>query len=254
MNSGTAAPDRLFGAEVADSQGNKLGTVDGVWIDDATNALEFVSVKTGWLMGKSHMIPTANAQVSEGSITVPYPQDQIKDAPSFRADDELSPQDEDSIYSYYGLNRSTAPSPSGLPTGGDAGYQSGTSDRDQSVTLHEEELQVGKRAVEAGRVRLRKVVHTEHQEVPVDLRREEVQIERVPASSTVSDDNAFQEQEIGMPVMREEAVVGREARATEQVRLNKTVQTETQTVGDDVRREDVDADTDVTDDTNRRRR
>jgi hypothetical protein len=60
------------------------------------------------------------------------------------------------------------------------------------------------------------------EEVPVELRREDVQIERVPASGNLDTDTAFQEEEIDVPVMREEAVVGKEARATEKVRLNKT--------------------------------
>ena len=46
------APEQLFGREVTDSSGNKIGSVDGVWVDDATDKLEFVGVKTGWLGGK----------------------------------------------------------------------------------------------------------------------------------------------------------------------------------------------------------
>ncbi len=269
MNSGTTAPDQLFGSQVMDSAGDEVGDVDGVWVDDATDELEFVSVKLGFLVGKPHIIPLANAQVSADGITVPYSKDQIKDAPSFATDDEISPEDEDEIYSYYGIDRSTSSSPSGLPTG--EGTDAGTdvtstdyatsgrrdtgrdlsTDRDQSVTLHEEELAVGKRNVEAGRVRLRKVVRTEHQEVPVELRREEVEIERVPATGDDAGTTAFQEQEIEIPVMREEAVANKEVRATEQVRLNKTAQTETETVGGDVRSEEVeiddDTDTDIQD-------
>lgn len=190
----TQAPEQLFGYTVADTEGQQIGQVDGVWVDDATSELEFVGVKTGWLMGKTHVIPAAQAQVDSGSqtITVPYPESRIKDAPSFGTDAELSPDDEEEIYSYYGVDRSTAPSPTGLPTGEQTGT-SGTSDRgtteydttetgERSMRLSEEELQVGKRPVEAGSVRLRKVVRTEHEEVPVELRREDVSIERVPAS------------------------------------------------------------------------
>jgi uncharacterized protein (TIGR02271 family) len=269
----------VFGYNVVDSAGNNIGSVDNVWVDDATNELEFVGVKTGWLFGKTHVIPCADAQFSDNTITVPYAQDQIKDAPSFGADDELSPDDEQGIYSYYGLDRSTAPSPSGLPMGGTtdtmgtdtigtdtmatdstdtSGYTSDAATTDttnygtgavdnQSVRLHEEELQVGKREVQAGEVRLRKVVSTQHQEVPVELRREEVEIERVPVSdaSGIDDSTAFTEQEIEVPVMREEAVVGKQVRTTGEVRLNKNVQTETETVGGDVRSEDVDVDNGV---------
>ena len=81
-------PAQLFGYDVTDASGNKIGKVDNVWVDDATNELEFVGVKTGWLMGKTHVIPVANAQISNGSIQVPFDEDQIKNAPSFSGDDE----------------------------------------------------------------------------------------------------------------------------------------------------------------------
>ena len=84
-------------------------------------ALEFIGVTTGWLVGKTHAVPAANAQIDDAdrSIKVPYSQDQIKDAPSFAKDAELSPEDEEQISSsFYGIDRSTGPSPSGLPTRG----------------------------------------------------------------------------------------------------------------------------------------
>lgn len=255
MNS-SQDPAQLFGNEVIDSSGNKVGKVDNVWVDDATNELEFVGVKTGWLMGKTHVIPVANAQISDGTIQVPFEEDYIKNAPSFSGDEELTPEQEDEIYGYYGEGRSTQESPSGLPAG-EAGFTTGnyatenTGDDSEAMTLHEEELQVGKRQVETGRVRLKKVVHTEHEEVPVDLRREEVEIERVPATGSADASSAFQEEEIDVPVSREEAVVGTQARATEQVRLNKTVSTDTENVGGDVRREEVETDSSGSDFTGR---
>ncbi len=264
MNTGTQSPDQLFGCEVTDSNGNKIGKVDGVWVDDATNALEFIGVKIGMLMGKTHIIPVAQGQTGGGTISVPYPESQIKDAPSFGADDELSPDDEDGIYSYYGVDRSTGQSPSGLPAGGQTGgYTTDTNTRDYQTTdtntrdydtsgtgergmkLSEEQLQVGKRQVESGRVRLRKVVRTEHQEVPVELRRENVQVERTSATGANVPDDAFQEQEIDVPLTREEPVVDKRARVTGEVQLNKTTETETQTVGGEVRSEDVEVDDDT---------
>ncbi len=265
MNRGTQSPDQLFGCEVTDSNGNKIGKVDGVWVDDATNDLEFIGVKIGMLMGKTHIIPVTQGQTGSGTISVPYDESKIKDAPSFGADDELSPADEDRIYTYYGVDRSTGQSPTGLPAGEQTGgytttdtdtrdYQTtgpDTRDYDTSGTgergmkLSEEQLQVGKRQVESGRVRLRKVVRTEHQEVPVELRREEVTIERVSASGAAVPGDAFREEEIDVPVMREEAVVDKQAHVTGEVQLNKTTETETQTVGGDVRSEDVEVDDDT---------
>jgi uncharacterized protein (TIGR02271 family) len=251
MTTEATTPDTLFGYDVIGSDGSKIGSVENVWADDATNEAEFVGVKTGWLFGKNNIIPIADAQITDGAITVPYSESQIKDAPSFGADEELSPEQEDEIYSYYGIQRSTSQSPTGLP-GGDAGqqYDANASDTlnatdSADVTLSEEDLQVGTREVEAGRVRLRKVVRTEHEEVPVQLRREEVTIERVDATGQDVPDTAFQEQEIDVPVMREEPVVAKEARVTGKVRLDKTSEVETQTVGGEVRREDVEVDQDV---------
>jgi uncharacterized protein (TIGR02271 family) len=268
---------QIFGYDVIDGSGNNVGSVDGVWVDDATDALEFVSIKTGWLMGKTHLIPMENAQVDDANnqIQVPYGEDQIKDAPSFATDAELSPDDEQSIYSYYGMQRSDQASPTGLGTGytfgttnyvADSGPDAGvvaseydtdtdlntadtvTADQEIDVPLSEEQLQVGKRQVEAGQVRLRKVVRTETVEQPVELRREEVEIDRVPVSDTDTvPTDAFQEREINVPVMREEAVVAKEAQVTGRVVVGKDVETETQTVGGEVRREDVEIDRDDTD-------
>lgn len=278
MQNTTTNPDTLFGYDVLSNDGSSIGSVDSVWVDDATGNLEFIAVKTGWIFGKNHVIPTEDASIDSNNqtITVPYSQDQISNAPSFGSDDELSPDDEQSIYSAYGMERTTSQSPTGMGTDTGTGYnqdttgtqdttwqagQTGTQDTgwqsDQTsqsdqmeVPIVEEELAVGKREVQTGQVRLRKVVNTEHEEVPVTLTREEVNIERVPAGDATAGnvpDNAFQEREIDVPVTAEEPVVEKQARVTGQVQVNKTAETDTQTVGADVRRTDVEVVEDDTD-------
>lgn len=266
MNTNTTStdPNQLFGDDVITSDGSKVGTVDGVWVDDASDQPEFIAVKTGMIFGKNHLMPIEQAQIDTANqtIQVPYSEDQIKGGPTFGTEDSLSPADEQSIYDYYGMQRSTDASPSGYAGSGtgvtdtantlNSGITSGRTDlptppTDEEFTTSEEQLQVGKRTVQTGQVRLRKVVRTEHQEVPVDLRREEVQIERVPASEVAgatADDNAFQEGEIDIPVMEEQAVVGKQTVATGGVRVTKGVETQTETVGGDVRRTDVEVDED----------
>jgi len=292
MNTYTQDPSSVFGYDVVTSGGDSIGSVDGVWVDDATNQLEFIGVKTGWLFGQTHVVPVADAQITDGTVQVPYSSDQVKDAPSFGTDDELSPEAEQQIYDYYGLGRTTSNSQTGLASGdvtttsydtGDVattGYDTtagttaydntglttdaidttgttgtyadstlttdtGDLTDDQRLRLHEEQLQVGKREVSAGEVRLRKIVRTQRQEVPVELRTEDVQIERVPVSDVtagIDDATAFQEQEIDVPLTREEAVVGKTVQTTGEVQVNKNVQTRTETVGADVRSEDVEVD------------
>lgn len=242
----TTQANQLFGYDVTSGNGNKVGTVDGVWVDDATDQPEFIAVKTGMLFGKNHLMPIEQAQVDDNkqTIQVPYSQDQIKGGPSFGTDDSLSPDDEQSIYDYYGMQRSTQSSPTGYAAGGGPST-TGTGQDKQDLKLSEEELQVGKRQVQTGDVRLRKVVRTEHQEVPVELRREEVDIQRVPASQmsgTQVPQDAFQEKEIDIPVTKEEPVVAKDAHVTGQVRVGKTAETETRTVGGDIRKEEVEMD------------
>jgi len=265
MDHTTPAPDHLHDYDVVDADGKKVGSVEHFWLDTATNQLEFIAVKPGGFMAKSRVMPAANAQIDEANrqIRVPYTADQIKGAPHFDNDAEFHEDDERRVYDYYGIGRSTAPSPTGLAddagttgerdeVGTAAGVDTdedhgdarpSNADRDQAnVTLAEEQLRVGTRQVEAGRARLRKVVRTEHVSAPVELRREEVTIERVPASGEEVPADAFQEQEIEVPVMREEPVVEKEVRATEQVRVRKAGETEHRAVEGDVRREDVELD------------
>jgi uncharacterized protein (TIGR02271 family) len=114
------------------------------------------------------------------------------------------------------------------------------------VPLVEERLQVGKRAVELGSVDIRKDVETERVEVPVELRHEEVSVNRVdvqdrPVAAGDLDD-AFQEGTIRVPVRGEQAVAQKEAFVTGEVVIDKQQRTERQTVSDSVRREEVEID------------
>ena len=116
---------------------------------------------------------------------------------------------------------------------------------DINVPVYEEELVAGKRQEQVGDVRLHKDVVTEQETVPVTLRREEVTVERVPMSGQASQgdpQNAFLNEDIDVPVMGEEAIVGKQVHETEEVRLHKQGVTEQQQVSDTVRKERVTVD------------
>ena len=111
------------------------------------------------------------------------------------------------------------------------------------VPLSEEEVKVGKKTVSAGEVNLQKKVSTEQVNVPVELKREDVVIERVPAHETgPAGKEPFQEERVEVPLSREEPVVEKETRVTGGVRVRKTEGTERETIQESVRREDVDID------------
>ena len=110
------------------------------------------------------------------------------------------------------------------------------------VPVSEEQLKVGKREVESGAVNLRKEVRTETVNVPVDLKREEVVVERVAAGQGTVPDDAFREGEIRIPTKREEAVVQKEAKVVGEVRVSKNEKTDRQNVSETVRKEEVKVD------------
>jgi len=110
------------------------------------------------------------------------------------------------------------------------------------IPVVEEELQVGKRAVERGGAR----VNVDVEEVPVEeqvrLREERVTIERRPVNRevTAADASMFKEGTLDVTEMAEEAVVNKRARVVEEVVVGKEVTERTETVRDTVRRTDVD--------------
>jgi uncharacterized protein (TIGR02271 family) len=106
---------------------------------------------------------------------------------------------------------------------------------------HEEELQVGKRPVEAGAVRLRKWVETEPVSIDVELQRETARVVREPIEQVV-EDGVIGEQEIEMPIHHEEPFVQKQTVAKERVVLEKSVQVETHRVEDELRKERIDVD------------
>jgi len=104
----------------------------------------------------------------------------------------------------------------------------------------EEELQVGKRQVQRGGVRVHTSIEDKPVEEQVTLHRETVNVERRPVDRPVSDaDTAFKEQSFELNETDEEAMVSKQARVIEEVVVSKDAQDRTETVHDTVRRQDV---------------
>jgi uncharacterized protein (TIGR02271 family) len=107
------------------------------------------------------------------------------------------------------------------------------------VQRSEEELRTGTREREAGRVGVRKQVHTEREHVRVPTRREEVSVERVPVDeertgAEIGDD------EVSVPVVEDEVVVEKRPVVKEELRVRKDVVEDEQVVEEDVRKEEID--------------
>jgi sporulation protein YlmC with PRC-barrel domain len=90
------------GRKVVDADGDKIGTIQDVFLDRQTGEPEWATVKTGLFGLKSSFVPITDAElVDDDTVRVPYQKEQVKDAP--RVDDEdLSPEDERRLWEHYG--------------------------------------------------------------------------------------------------------------------------------------------------------
>jgi uncharacterized protein (TIGR02271 family) len=112
---------------------------------------------------------------------------------------------------------------------------------DETIEVVEEEMQVGKRAVETGGVRIKSYVHEVPVEEDVHLRKEHVEVERRPVNrpATSADLNTFREGTIEVRETQEEAVIAKDARVVEEIHVHKDVDERTEKVRDTVRRTEV---------------
>lgn len=117
-----------------------------------------------------------------------------------------------------------------------------TETRSASIPVIEEELQVGKREVETGGVRLRSRIVERPVEESIRLRQEHVNVERTPVNrpATEADFNTFQEGTVEVTEHAEVPVVAKDARVVEEVSLDKDVSEREETIHDTVRHTEVD--------------
>jgi uncharacterized protein (TIGR02271 family) len=249
------------GRTMVDPAGDKLGTIDAIYLDDETGQPEWATVIGGLFTAKIAFVPLAQAQDIGDSVQVPYDKAQVKDAPTMEADGSLSQDEEAELYRHYGLDYSEHRSDSGLPAGerdrDDDGVSRDLQDRavgrdtsgpttDDAMTRSEEELRVGTEVRERGRARLRQYVTTETQQVTVPVQREEVRIEREPIPDANLDaatsGPAISGEEHEVTLHEETPVVEKQAVPRERVRLDTETVTEERQVSEEVRKEQIQVD------------
>jgi stress response protein YsnF len=108
----------------------------------------------------------------------------------------------------------------------------------------EEELEVGKRTVETGGVRLRSRIIEKPVEENIRLREEHVHVDRDQVNRPVTemDRAAFRDRDIELTERAEVPVVNKEARVVEEVKISKDVTERNEKVRDTVRNTEVDVD------------
>ncbi len=254
----TEVEDRYAGYTVYDQHSEKMGKVDDLFLDE-NDRPEYLGVKMGFLGTRTTLIPFQMARVNDARqvIEVAANKETLKNGPTFDDDREITPEFENRVYSYYGLQRASTIDQSdtyGSYYAEQTTQTTGVADRtdlsyedELRVQRAEEELRVGTRERRAGSIRVRKRVRTDREHIEVPTRHEEVTVERVPVEGEASEAE-IGEDEVVVPVTEEEVVVQKRPVVKEEVRIRKDVVEETEVVEEDVRREEVE----VEDDTERR--
>jgi uncharacterized protein (TIGR02271 family) len=93
----------LIGGTAYTTDGDKIGSIGQVYLDNASGEPAWVTVKTGLFGSNESFVPLDQAELTDGGVRVPYDKDRVKGAPNIETDRELSEQEEDQLYSYYGL-------------------------------------------------------------------------------------------------------------------------------------------------------
>ncbi|MBA2573399.1 MAG: YsnF/AvaK domain-containing protein [Nocardioidaceae bacterium] len=258
---------QAVGADAYGPDGDKIGKVGQIFLDDQTGEPVFATVNTGLFGMSENFVPISDASYSGDRFTLPFGKDRIKDAPSINPDDgHLSPDEEQRLYEYYGVAYSDSDQTSGTDysdtdTSTDTREVSDRTDStDDAMTRSEEQLQVGTQTRETGRARLRKYVETEQVNVSVPVRKEKAVLEREPITDSnydeATDGPLISEEDHEVTLSEEVPVVDKEVKPVERVRLTTETEVHDETVSDEVRKERIDSEGDVgytgtTDTTNR---
>ena len=222
---------QLLGVQVVDAAGDKVGTVNDVYLNDQTEQLSWVTVATGWFGLSESFLPLEGAHITDEQILVPFDKATIKTAPRYQSEVPLTPQDEDALYRHYNIPPG-AVAARGTTTDGAAGYPPNTGRRaeastggpntDEALTRSAEPVNSETERVSTGRARLRKYVITEQQTVIVPVSHEKVRLEREPITKQDQDqasDVELTEEEREIVLHAERPVVTTESVPIERVRL-----------------------------------
>ncbi|KNC17238.1 photosystem reaction center subunit H [Arthrobacter sp. RIT-PI-e] len=140
------------GGNVLGTDGEKIGSIGQVYLDDQTGEPSWVTAKTGLFGTSESFVPLQGADVEGDDVRVPYTKQHVKDAPRIESDGNLSPEEEDRLYSHYEIGGGTSGyTETTTGTTGTAGYDTTTTTGTTTGTVGQGERDVDLDAAAAGR-------------------------------------------------------------------------------------------------------
>ncbi len=273
--------DDIKGYDVySDRDNEKVGTIKNILVDDSGH-FRYLVIDTGfWIFGKQVLLPVGRTRIDQGDrrvYAVGFTKEQAEDLPEFSEDLRIDYDYEERVREVYRtepleasapLDAPVAPTPYKAPqteatpvAARNVDYDRNAytyqqepalyemNERDhQTLKLYEEQLVANKTRHKAGEVTIGKHIETETERVSVPVEKERVVIERVTPENTgkpVSPEEAtFRSGEVAhMDIYEEKPDIHKEAVVREEVRIKKQVEQEMVSSQEQVRREELDVDT-----------
>ncbi|RIX26451.1 DUF2382 domain-containing protein [Amnibacterium setariae] len=216
--------DAIIGSEAVGPDNDRIGKVGQVYIDQDANRPVWVSVKSGLFGTSESLVPLEGADWDQNALHLAFSKDRVKDAPRVDPDAELSPQEQERLYDYYGMGHGTSGSTDdgGLrdrgTTGGSVVDDPIASDRDRYTAAGGGEGTVGNAGSGADR---------------------EAGYDSTTDRGTVGHDTSGPTTDDAMTRSEERLNVGTQKVETGRARLRKYVVTDQQTVNVPVQHEEV---------------
>jgi PRC-barrel domain len=91
------------GDDLYDGGGDKIGTIEEMYLDATTDIPAWAVVQTGLLGTKRIFVPLRDATEGDDGVTVPYDKDTVKAAPEVDHDGAISKDEEAALLRHYGL-------------------------------------------------------------------------------------------------------------------------------------------------------
>lgn len=89
---------------VVDAKGRKIGTLEAVYVDTATDEPAMATIRTGIpTRQRLVFVPLDDAVLGPGYVRVPHSKGKVRKAPWIGTDDILPAEQEESIFDYYDM-------------------------------------------------------------------------------------------------------------------------------------------------------
>jgi len=95
----------LTGRHAVDPDGDKIGTIDEVYVDEDTGEPNWLTVKTGWFGSNVSFVPIQGTYFAGDDVVVAYGKSTVKEAPNFDAEGHISREEEMRLYEHYNVQR-----------------------------------------------------------------------------------------------------------------------------------------------------